>query len=904
MDVTEVLLHILVVLLAAKAAAEVSERVRVPAVVGEIVAGILIGPSVLGLVGPDEVLRVLGELGVILLLLEVGLEMDPRDLGAVGRASASVATVGIVVPFAAGAAVGALFGMSANEAVFVGAALTATSVGITARVFGDLRALATVEARTVLGAAVADDVMGLVILTVVTRVVAEGGLSLLNLLGVMLVATGFVLVTTVVGMRLAPPLFAVVTRHSRSAGTLVAVALAFTLAVAELAHAAKLAPIVGAFVAGLALGRTRSADRIRRELTPVGHLLIPVFFLQIGIDADLGAFADRHVLALAAILLVVAVAGKLASALGLWRSPADRLLVGIGMVPRGEVGLVFATLGLRQAIFGQDVYGALLLVVLATTLLTPPLLRRRLLRVRAARRPATRAASATPQGGWLRDDSGTLELIEEPAPALTLEVALDAARRCRDARAGESLLNWLASLPPGPLRWSDTARERFIEVLERGDARSWRLLELGGVLERALPELGAAVAGRHSQAELDPVAVLHWPRLAQLQEEGESPGMPHRERLLLAALVLDATVDQQDAANVARKVARQLQLGAGGERAVAALVADSSLLIAASRRADGLTEEPVLQLAAHLGGTHHAEQLYALSLTSDELDDRDRVRLGHLRDLVLEVLSHPELVGPTATDAVERRRAEAIDLTTDVDSRERIEVAPRAYVLAVAAADLAAQVALCDPIPKQDIVRVRVTACGADLWRVDAVTRDRPGVLAREARVLADHRLDVVGAVAATWGDGCAIATFQVRGPRVPEEEELAADMTRALGEPLASRPVAGVELEFDDAASPWHTVLTARAADRGGLLHALTTAFAAAGADVHAARVRSDEGRVVDVFELTDSSGGKLTPDGQGRVRRFLTDGVAERPRWRRWRRSPVFSVASDVVVSAPRPA
>ena len=165
--------------------------------------------------------------------------MDLRELGAVGRASLTVATVGVVVPFVGGLGVGAAFGMDSNEALFVAAALTATSVGITARVFGDLRALATVEARTVLGAAVADDVMGLVILTVVTRVVSEGSVSLLSLLWIIVVAVGFLVVTTAVGVKVVPPLFAVITRHSRSAGTLVAMTLAFTLAISELAEQAR-----------------------------------------------------------------------------------------------------------------------------------------------------------------------------------------------------------------------------------------------------------------------------------------------------------------------------------------------------------------------------------------------------------------------------------------------------------------------------------------------------------------------------------------------------------------------------------------------------------------------------------------------------------------------------------------
>ena len=238
-------------------------------------------------------LRTLGEIGVILLLLDVGLEMDLKELGKVGRTSLQVATIGVVAPLVLGLGAMSLMGEDFNTALFVGAALTATSVGITARVFGDLRALATPEARVVLGAAVADDVMGLVVLTVVVRLVTEGSVS---------VAVrgrhhrswrcSSSCSASLVGLRVAPPLFAAIDRVSRSTGTLVALAFAFTLAFAELADLAQLAPIVGAFVAGIALSKADQSDRIRRDLTPVGHLFIPVFFLQIGIDADITAFAS------------------------------------------------------------------------------------------------------------------------------------------------------------------------------------------------------------------------------------------------------------------------------------------------------------------------------------------------------------------------------------------------------------------------------------------------------------------------------------------------------------------------------------------------------------------------------------------------------------------------------------
>jgi Kef-type K+ transport system membrane component KefB len=885
MDVAEVLVHILVVLLAAKAAAEISERVGVPPVVGEILAGILVGPSVLGIVGQDDVLRVLGELGVILLLLEVGMEMDLRELRSVGRASVSVATVGVVVPFIAGFGVGRAYGMDANEALFVAAALTATSVGITARVFGDLRALASVEARTVLGAAVADDVMGLVILTVVTRVVSEGTISVASLLWIVVVAVGFLVVVTAAAVKLVPPLFAFVTRYSRSAGTLVAVALAFTLAIAELADLAKLAPIVGAFVAGLALGRSAPAERIRQELTPVGHLLIPVFFLQIGIDAEIDRFADPFVLGMAAVLLAVAVVGKLASAAGMWRAAGDKLLVGIGMIPRGEVGLIFATLGLRQAVFGDDVYAALLLVVLASTLLTPPVLRARLLRLRAARQPTRAASVVAPADGWTRV-TDTVELLAEPAPGLTLEVALDVAVACADVQPGASVLDWLSAIPPGPLRWTKGARQPFFELLKRGTPRSWRLLVMSGVLERALPELGGALARRQHEFEFDPVAALQLPWLRRAQADGHYRMSEHPEWVLLAALVLAATTADDRPVVVARKVVQRLDLGAAAEQSVARLVADVDLLTGAARRLDGLTEESVLQLAAHIGSLDQARSLYALSVSADEPGDADRSRLDALYDLVTAALAHPELVGREATNTIDQRRAEATRLVgANKGARERLELAPRAYLLATAPADLARQVALCDPVPRRDGVRLAVTPLAGEVavcW-IDVVARDRPGLLARQTGVLASGGIDVIGAIAATWGDGCALSSFLVHAAQPPAEPPLAAELEAALGQPLEARPMSGVTLEFDDAGSPWHTVCTARARDQRGLLHAVTTAFAAAGANVLAARVRTADDAVVDVFELTDSKGAKMAPAVQDKVRELLAGGVSGGRRVRR---------------------
>ena len=320
-DLARLLLDLLVVVAAAKLAAEGAERIGVPAVLGEILAGILIGPSVLGLVelgGERGVsLGVLAELGVLLLLVQVGMEMDLAELGRVGRASMLVAVIGVAVPFAAGAGAGVGLGFDTETAIFLGAALTATSVGITARVFGDLRALATTEARIVLGAAVADDVLGLIILTVVVKVVTGDSVTVGVVASTVLLALGFL----VARRRPRDPRRAAPAHGDRRRGPVRArrspsSLSSIVLGLAVLADAAQLAFIIGAFVAGLAIGRSDHHERIAGDLNSIGGVLIPVFFVLIGVNADLGAMLRPSVLLDAAVLLVIAIAGKLVSAYG------------------------------------------------------------------------------------------------------------------------------------------------------------------------------------------------------------------------------------------------------------------------------------------------------------------------------------------------------------------------------------------------------------------------------------------------------------------------------------------------------------------------------------------------------------------------------------------------------------
>ena len=902
MSVTSVLLDILIVLVAAKLAAEIAERVGFPPVVAEILAGVVIGPSVFDLVGQEQTLQVLGEIGVILLLLQVGMEMDLGELGAVGRASVSVAVVGVVVPMVGGFGVSELFGYDAQTALFLGAALAATSVGITARVFSDLRALATVEARTVLGAAVADDVLGLVILTVVVRIASEGSVSVLSVLGIFALALAFLVATTAVGTRAAPPLFQFLNRYARSTGTVVALALAFTLAFAELADAAQLAPIVGAFVAGLSLSRSTVSDRITRELAPVGHLFIPVFFLQIGIDAKVEAFFDPTVLAIGGALFAVAVVGKIIAAVGAAGSPGDKRLIGLGMIPRGEVGLIFATIGLRETILDQDQYAALLLVVLSTTLLAPPLLRWRLQQLRAGRAERRHPSTAPPGGRWLVTRDGEVDLAGSPPEGLALSLALEAAQAISrgGVQPGRALLDYLGDLGDTPMRWSRDASRQLFEVLRTGDARTWRFLETTGVLERALPELAEAVRRRRDDPFLiDPSHVLRFSLVDTIRDlvasderaAAEYARLQHPEWLLLAALILDTAGEDAEPVDLARRLAGRLDLGAAAEQEIALLVGDSSLLRAAAQRVDGFDEERVFALATHLDRPERARALYLLTLALGGLEPWDRSRLDELHDLVLDALEQPDLTGLDARNLVERRRAEAVRLAGgDRAVVERIAHAPRTYLLAQDAADVARQAGLLEPLPTPGRARVAVDQLEGESreWRAEVASRDRPGLLATVTGVLSDAGLSVQDAVVATWADGGALESFRVLPTKEtpPDADALTAAIVEAFDRPLEAPPTPGAEVVFDDDASPWYTLCEVRCVDRPGLLHAITAAFASAGVDVHSARVRTVEGQAADRFEVTDRNGRKLGEPAKRAVIEALTGGVRTGRRGRLLRR------------------
>jgi len=392
-DVTRFFTVLAVMLLVGKFAGELFERLRQPAVMGELLAGIVLGAGFLKVIpmAPGDpltpVFRLLAQVGVVVLLFEIGLDTELDAMKRVGAGAAAVAVVGVAVPFVAGF-VYWRSGWHGYEhtvadplttAIFVGATLTATSVGITARVLKDLQLLHSVEARLILGAAVIDDVIGLVILGVVQGVAGGAAFSLGSALRILGVAVAFLFVALWIGLRFAPGIFAVVDRM-RVRGVLLVSAFAFLLLLCALAQRAGTALIIGAFAAGLILSETKQFDRIEDRIKPVSDIFTPIFFLSIGAAVDPRVWnplvpENHQTLAIGGTLLAIAVLGKLASGWAVpWRR-FNRLAVGVGMAPRGEVGLIFAQIGLTAGILSSRLFSAILFVVVATTLVTPPLLK-------------------------------------------------------------------------------------------------------------------------------------------------------------------------------------------------------------------------------------------------------------------------------------------------------------------------------------------------------------------------------------------------------------------------------------------------------------------------------------------------------------------------------------------------
>jgi Kef-type K+ transport system membrane component KefB len=374
-NAVEIPLSMLVVFASAKLLSEIFERLGQPGIVGEILAGILIGPYVLNWMAPNEVLRILADLGVMFLLFRVGLEVKASELMKVGGTAVVVAVAGVILPFVMGWGIAIAWGEPSVEAIFIGAAMVATSVGITAQVLAAKGLLQARASQIVLAAAVVDDVLGLIVLAIVSGM-AKGTVNWLDLALVAALAIGFTAFVARFGARTMQKVVPRVEAKLNMAEGQFALALTLLFALSLLAVYAGVAAIIGAFLAGMALSETVD-HRVHHLTNGVTELLVPFFLVGIGLHFDLSAFANANTMALAGLILAAAIVSKFVGcglgAIALGRAEAVR--IGVGMIPRGEVGMVVAQIGLGIGVMAQGVYGVIVFMSVATTLIAPPLLK-------------------------------------------------------------------------------------------------------------------------------------------------------------------------------------------------------------------------------------------------------------------------------------------------------------------------------------------------------------------------------------------------------------------------------------------------------------------------------------------------------------------------------------------------
>jgi Kef-type K+ transport system membrane component KefB len=410
-----VLLSLIVIHLASKVGGEICVRLNLPPVLGELLGGVIVGVSALRLIifpggeldasaslvinllqstaglAPEaaasvfdrqsEAISVMSEIGVIILLFEIGLESSLTELLKVGIQAAMVAVVGVAAPFAGGV-LGMIYIFHAPPiaAIFAAAALTATSIGITAKVLSQIGRINTPEGQIIIGAAILDDILGLIVLAVVSGLGQTGKVDVGGIFYLIITATAFLVGSILIGRALTPFLAKIVD-NLQTRGQLIVVSLIFAFSLAYVATAIHLEGILGSFAAGLVLAETEKREGIVNDLTPLADAVVPIFFVVVGARTDLSVLnpidpVNREGLLIALFLVVVAVFGKLATGLVVFGKPGiNRLAIGVGMIPRGEVGLIFVSVGASSGILPAATQAGVVVMVIFTTFLAPPLLR-------------------------------------------------------------------------------------------------------------------------------------------------------------------------------------------------------------------------------------------------------------------------------------------------------------------------------------------------------------------------------------------------------------------------------------------------------------------------------------------------------------------------------------------------
>ena len=391
MEIAEFFLSLVLILVSAKIFAEISVYFKIPAVIGEITAGIIIGPSLLGLVEPSAILHHLAEIGILFLLFEIGLETDIGQIIKVGIQAILVAVTGLVVPGVFGFWAGYyIFDLSLIQSLFIGGALVATSIGITLRVLMDLKKTGTKLAKVVLGAAVIDDVIGVVILAVIYNFSIRGNIDIIEPFRIFGIMTAFLIATPVI-IRFFFPFLTRLSSAGKTEGVIPTMTVSIILVTAVIFHKIGAPHILGSFAAGIAfsspfflpmgkstkLNDAKMVEKIKESMKPVTNLFVPVFFVMVGVSIELQAidFTSGNFMGIAIILTTGAIITKMISGFWFRGDWNDKFSTGIAMVPRGEVGLVFAEIARKNGYFDKNIYAAVVFVVVFTTLFAPILLR-------------------------------------------------------------------------------------------------------------------------------------------------------------------------------------------------------------------------------------------------------------------------------------------------------------------------------------------------------------------------------------------------------------------------------------------------------------------------------------------------------------------------------------------------
>ncbi len=440
-----VLLSLVIIYFASKLGGEICSRINLPPVLGELVGGVIVGVSAFNLLifpeggstandsliihflqstagltpeaspgvfaAQSEVISLLSELGVIILLFEIGLESDLKELIRVGPQAAIVAVVGVVAPFATGTAgLVYLFNVPVVPAIFAGAALTATSIGITAKVLAELGQLSSKEGQIIIGAAVLDDVLGIIVLAVVASLVKTGEIQITNVVYLIVSAGAFLIGAIVIG-RFINPYFVGLVNEMKTRGQVLLTALIFAFVLSYIATAIQLEAILGAFAAGLVLAETEKRKELEEQVVPVADILVPVFFVCVGAKTDVGVLnptipSNREGLIIATFLIVVAILGKVITGFTLFgKSELNKLAIGVGMIPRGEVGLVFAGVGSASGALSEATEAAIIMMVIVTTFVAPPLLRLVFQETETALQPSTSSSLEGAKAEPFKEDS-------------------------------------------------------------------------------------------------------------------------------------------------------------------------------------------------------------------------------------------------------------------------------------------------------------------------------------------------------------------------------------------------------------------------------------------------------------------------------------------------------------------